>query len=65
MVRDEVQKVMKEKIKNSSSKAETIKILEENKYTIITAAEKVLRENNNDCDVMLNSRKHFSHKKIQ
>ena len=27
----------KEKIKNSSSKAETIKILEENKYTIITA----------------------------
>lgn len=51
MVRDEVQKVMKEKIKNSSSKAETIKILEENKYTIITAAEKVLRENNNDCNV--------------
>ena len=51
MVRDEVQKVMQEKMKNSKSKAESIKILEESKDEIISVAEKVLRENNNSCDV--------------
>ena len=51
MVRDEVQKIMKEKMKNSQSKAESIKILEESKDEIISAAEKVLRENNNTCHV--------------
>ena len=51
MVRDEVQSIMQEKMKNSKSKAESIKILEESKDEIISAAEKVLRENNNNCHV--------------